>query len=161
MDARTKTNVLTMIWSALFTFVASFLIASRIYFWGVLVGLIALFFTWGTLQGINNEKLDMGEEANEIEYTKGKRILLSSITILVVVATATTTLLLMNHFRPASFYENQGKNKKVETVYCDSCHNYYRVGSQNAKSIRNTGMCTSCYENFRYVYDALNEMPVN
>ena len=47
-----------------------------------------------------------------------------------------------------------------DAVKCESCGNKYKKGSENAKSIARTNMCSSCYTNFKSMSDALNEMPI-
>lgn len=50
---------------------------------------------------------------------------------------------------------------KETTVECKVCHNEYQKGSENAKSIRKTNMCTGCYRSYKGATDALQELPVN
>ena len=47
-----------------------------------------------------------------------------------------------------------------DTVKCASCGNKYKEGSDNAKSIDRTNMCKSCYDSYKTMSDALNELPV-
>lgn len=56
-------------------------------------------------------------------------------------------------------YSNSGD--KDDTVTCKSCGRKFQKGSQNAKSIRRTNMCTNCYNNYKKASDALKEMPVD
>ena len=48
-----------------------------------------------------------------------------------------------------------------ETETCPSCHRKFQGDSENARSIRWNGMCTNCYDNYKYASDALKEMPLN
>lgn len=43
---------------------------------------------------------------------------------------------------------------------CPVCHRTFQYDSENARSIRWNGMCTNCYENYKYASDALKERPV-
>lgn len=62
------------------------------------------------------------------------------------------------HGPEAHDYSNSGDK---DTVTCKSCGRKFQKGSENAKSIRRTNMCSNCYQNFKYASDALKEMPVN
>lgn len=48
-----------------------------------------------------------------------------------------------------------------DTVQCQVCGNKYKKDSDNAKSINRTNMCSSCYNNYKTLSDALDEAPVN
>lgn len=52
-------------------------------------------------------------------------------------------------------------NKEQNNTKCQVCGREFQKGSENAKSIRKTNMCTQCYENYRNAADALKELPVN
>lgn len=52
-------------------------------------------------------------------------------------------------------------NREQNNTICQVCGREFQKGSQNAKSIRKTNMCTQCYENYRNATDALKELPVN
>lgn len=62
------------------------------------------------------------------------------------------------HGPEAHDYSNSGDK---DTVTCKSCGRKFQKGSENAKSIRRTNMCTNCYNNFKNANDALKEMPVD
>lgn len=47
------------------------------------------------------------------------------------------------------------------TVRCKSCGTKYKKESSNAESISKTGMCSSCYEGFKGMSNAIEEQPVN
>ena len=55
-------------------------------------------------------------------------------------------------------YSNSGDK---DMVTCKSCGRKFQKGSENAKSIRNTNMCTNCYNNYKNAIDAFKELPVN
>ena len=48
-----------------------------------------------------------------------------------------------------------------DAVKCQVCGSKYKKGSENAKSINRTNMCSSCYRNYKTLSDALDEMPVD
>lgn len=48
-----------------------------------------------------------------------------------------------------------------DTVKCEVCGKKYNKGSDNAKSISRTNMCSRCYSNFKWTQDAIKEMPVD
>ena len=48
-----------------------------------------------------------------------------------------------------------------DAVKCQVCGNKYKKGSDNAKSINRTNMCSSCYKNYKTLSDAMDEMPVD
>lgn|GEM_PF-6412440 len=48
-----------------------------------------------------------------------------------------------------------------DTETCPICNRTFQSDSENAKSIRWTGMCTNCYNNYKYARDALKERPLN
>lgn len=50
---------------------------------------------------------------------------------------------------------------KNEKIICQACDREFQKGSENAKSIRKTNMCTQCYQNFKNASDYLKELPVN
>lgn len=47
-----------------------------------------------------------------------------------------------------------------DTSKCQVCGKKFNKGSDNAKSISRTNMCSSCYSNFKWTQDAIKEMPV-
>ena len=47
-----------------------------------------------------------------------------------------------------------------DAVKCQVCKKQYKKGSNNAKSINRTNMCSSCYANYKSMSDALNELPI-
>ena len=47
-----------------------------------------------------------------------------------------------------------------DTVKCKSCGREFKKGSDNARSISRTNMCTNCYNNYQSMSDYLNEQPV-
>lgn len=50
---------------------------------------------------------------------------------------------------------------KNEKIICQVCDREFQKGSENAKSIRKTNMCTQCYQNYKNASDYLKELPVN
>ena len=56
----------------------------------------------------------------------------------------------------SSHYSHSG-----DTETCPSCHRTFQSDSENAKSIRWNGMCTNCYNNYKYAHDALKERPLD
>jgi hypothetical protein len=58
-------------------------------------------------------------------------------------------------------YSSSKKSNDKDTVECKSCGKKFQLGSENAKSIRKTNMCTNCYNNFKSVSDYLKEQPVD
>ena len=50
---------------------------------------------------------------------------------------------------------------KNEKIICQVCDREFQKGSENAKSIRKTNMCTQCYQNYKNASDYLNELPIN
>ena len=51
-------------------------------------------------------------------------------------------------------------NHGYDNEACPVCHREFQYDSENARSIRFNGMCTNCYENYKYASDALKERPV-
>ncbi len=47
-----------------------------------------------------------------------------------------------------------------DAVKCQVCKKQYKKGSNNAKSINRTNMCSSCYANYKSMSGALNETPI-
>ena len=45
-------------------------------------------------------------------------------------------------------------------VECKSCHRSFQKGSENAKSINRTNMCTDCYNSFKALDHWKKEQPV-
>lgn len=43
---------------------------------------------------------------------------------------------------------------------CSACGKSYKDGSDNASSIARTSMCTSCYENYKWKNDVIDELPI-
>lgn len=52
-------------------------------------------------------------------------------------------------------------SKNKDTVKCQVCDKSYQKGSENAKSISRTNMCSNCYSNFKWTQDAIKELPVD
>ncbi len=52
-------------------------------------------------------------------------------------------------------------SSSTSTIECQVCGREFLKGSDNAKSIRKTNMCTQCYSNYKGASDALNELPQN
>ena len=50
---------------------------------------------------------------------------------------------------------------KNEKIICHVCDREFQKGSENAKSIRKTNMCSQCYKNYKNASDYLKELPVN
>lgn len=63
----------------------------------------------------------------------------------------------------ASSYINSlsGTGGSDSGIVCSVCHKEFQEGSNNARSIARTHMCTSCYRSFKGASDALKEMPLN
>lgn len=77
-----------------------------------------------------------------------------------------------NYDARVSFYVNDKlisgpKDTKIEktnsddVARCKSCGNKYKKGSENAKSISRTNMCTKCYKSYKTISDWVNEQPVD
>lgn len=49
---------------------------------------------------------------------------------------------------------------KNEKIICQVCDREFQKGSENAKSIRKTNMCTDCYRSYKGASDALKELPI-
>ena len=60
---------------------------------------------------------------------------------------------------PGSSSSSSSYSSGTET--CPSCHRKFQGDSENARSIRWHGMCTNCYNNYKYASDALKERPLN
>lgn len=43
---------------------------------------------------------------------------------------------------------------------CSACGKRYKDGSDNASSIARTSMCTSCYQNYKWKQDVIDELPI-
>lgn len=64
------------------------------------------------------------------------------------------------HGPEAHDYSSSSSSSK-DTVTCKSCNRKFQKGSENAKSISRTNMCTNCYNNYKGMSDWLKEQPVN
>ena len=59
-----------------------------------------------------------------------------------------------------STHSKVSSSSDKNTVECKSCHRKFNKGSDNAKSISRTNMCTNCYKNFDAAQKYLKEQPV-
>lgn len=55
----------------------------------------------------------------------------------------------------------KSNNTGEVTVKCESCEHSFKKGSENARSIARTHMCTKCYNSYKELSDWLNEQPVD
>lgn len=63
-----------------------------------------------------------------------------------------------------SAFDAVGDGNSIKTKTCGYCHKRWEVGTENASNISRTGMCKSCYADYKFVkdaMDALDELPLN
>ena len=69
-------------------------------------------------------------------------------------------LLLSLSFLLSAFSPSTNTNREQNNMECKVCGREFQKGSENAKSIRKTNMCTQCYKNYKNASDYLKELPV-
>lgn len=58
-------------------------------------------------------------------------------------------------------FKEMRSNNSSDNIECKVCHREFKKGSENAKSIKKTNMCSHCYKNFKDASDVINELPQN
>lgn len=64
----------------------------------------------------------------------------------------------------ALLFSPDSSSSSSKTIECQVCDRSFNVGSENAKSISRSNMCSNCYSNFKWgqkVIEGLNNMPVD
>ncbi|MBP3620103.1 MAG: hypothetical protein J6J24_05560 [Clostridia bacterium] len=62
------------------------------------------------------------------------------------------------HFERTTSIQGNLSNQS-DNVECQVCNREFQAGSENAKSIRKTNMCSQCYKNYKGASGAMKELP--
>lgn len=98
------------------------------------------------------------EYLNEIKRNAWKKFLRSPLGIFTIAVIVIGILIFIGGI---AYLYTPYNPSAAEIVTCKSCDREYKKGSDNAKSIARSGMCTNCYNNYKSMQNFLDEQPLN